>query len=179
MRKGSLAAGFAVLSIVSWSGVAAGHGGAFRGGQYDGPSDTTPPNTGGGDTTPPGNPGGPSTPGPGSPSTGGPRGPATGGPGAPATGGGGGIRGGSGGVTKRGASEGYERWEFWWEHNKDPFLQLKARLGKMVVTSGASRLATGRRGGESTPAGRPTPGEIQRDLVPVLLDALVETHPDV
>src|SRR5262249_48877123 len=135
MRKGSLAAGFAVFSIVVSSGIATAHGGGYRGGNYDGPSDTTPPNPGGGDSTPPGNPGGPSTPGPGAPSTGRPRGPSTGGPpGAPA-GGGAGIRGGSGGMTRRNGGEGYERWEFWWEHNKDPFLQLKARLGKMVVTS--------------------------------------------
>src|SRR5262249_11306708 len=89
-----------------------------------------------------------------------------------------GIRGGSGGMTKRTGAEGFERWEFWWEHNKDPFLQLKARLGKMVVTSAASRFAVGRRSGDFL-AGRPSASEIQRDLVPVMLEALVESHPDV
>jgi len=179
MRKGLLAAGFAVVSIATGSAVASAHGGAYRGGQYDGPGDTAPSNTGGGDTTPPGNPGGPGTPGPGTPNTGRPRGPATGGPGAPATGGGGGIRGGSGGMTKRTGSEGYERWEFWWEHNKDPFLQLKARLGKSTITSGASRFGSRRRGGDALPASRPSASEIERDIVPPLLEGLLESHPDV
>src|SRR5262249_21782679 len=114
MRRGSLAAGFALFSLGICSGSAAAHGGGYRGGNYDGPSDATPPNTGTGDTTPPGNPGGPSTPGPGAPSTRGPRGPATGGPGGAPGGGGPGIRGGSGGMTKRTGAEGFERWEFWW-----------------------------------------------------------------
>jgi Ca-activated chloride channel family protein len=81
---------------------------------------------GGGDTTPPGNPGSPGMPGPSAPTTGGHGGPATGGPAAPPTGGGGGIRGGSGGMTRRNSGEGFERWEFWWEHNKDPFLASDA-----------------------------------------------------
>jgi len=180
MRKGLLAAGFAAVSIVTGSAVASAHGGNYRGGQYDGPGDATPPNDpGGGDTTPPGNPGGPSTPGPGTPNTGRPRGPATSGPSAPPTGGGGGIRGGSGGMTKRGGSEGYERWEFWWEHNKEPFLQLKARLGKSAITSGASRFSSRRHGGDLLPATRPGPGEIERDIVPPLLEGLLESHPDV
>src|SRR5262245_56872321 len=140
MRRGLLATALIALSLAVSGGSAWAHGG-----QYKGPSDTVPPGLGGGgDTTPPGNPGGPGTPGPGAPTTGGPRGPATGGP-PVAPGGGGGIRGGSGGLTgRRSSGEGYERWEFWWEHNKDPFLQLKARLSKRGVISSSGGGLLGR-----------------------------------
>lgn len=173
MRKGLIAAGVAATVLALGSGGAWAHGG-----QYKGPTDTVPPGLGGGgDTTPPGNPGGPGTPGPGAPTTGGPRGPATGGPAAPPTGGGGGIRGGGGGFTKRASGEGFERWEFWWEHNKDPFLQLKARLGKMVVTSGASRF-TGKKN-DAVSANRPSPSDVKDLIVPALLEGLSESHPDI
>jgi HEAT repeat protein len=179
MRRGILAAGFVGFAIALGPSTAFAHGGGYRGGQYDGPSDTTPPGNPGGDTTPPGNPSGPSTPGPGGPTTGKPRGPATGG--APPPGGAtGGIRGGGlGGATKRNSGESFERWEFWWEHNKDPFLQLKARLGSRVVTSGASRFDARARSAGFNAAGRPTPLEIRRDIVPALVDGLSESHPDV
>jgi HEAT repeat protein len=174
MRNGLLASGLVALALGVCSAAASAHGG-----QYKGPSDTVPPGLGGGgDTTPPGNPGGPGTPGPGAPTTGGPRGPATGGP-PTAPGGGGGIRGGIGGATKRNSSEGFERWEFWWEHNKDPFLQLKARLGKMVVRTGSGGGFLGRKTEDGISANRPSPSDIKSLIVPVLLDGLKESQSDV
>ena len=92
---------------------------------------------GGGDTTPPGIPAGP---------------PTTGGAGMrPATGGLGG---------RKGASEGFERWEFWWEHNKDRFL-AEAR---------AARPAT---------AERKLAPEFRERAIETLLAALADPDPDI
>jgi HEAT repeat protein len=155
-----------------------------HGGNYKGPTDTVPPNLGGGgDTTPPGNPGGPGTPGPGAPTTGGAKGPTTGGaPTGPTGTGGGGMRpttgGGLGG--RRAGGEGFERWEFWWEHNKDPFLDLKARLAESAPTSGTGGFLTGRaKEVQATNVNRPSPSEIKDNLVPAFVEALKETHPDI
>jgi HEAT repeat protein len=153
-----------------------------HGGSYKGPSDTVPPNLGGGgDTTPPGNPGGPGTPGPGAPTTGGPKGPTTGGvPTAPTGGGGAGIRPSTGGLGGKGrGGEGFERWEFWWEHNKDPFLDLKARLSGSVVTSGAGSFVGRTKQNDNVATNRPTPSEVKNILLPAFIDALGETHPDI
>jgi HEAT repeat protein len=155
-----------------------------HGGNYKGPSDTVPPNLGGGgDTTPPGNPGGPGTPGPGAPTTGGQKGPSTGGvPSGPTTGGtGGGMRPTSGGLGgRRGGGEGFERWEFWWEHNKDPFLDLKTRLAKGTPSSGSGGFLAGRQKlSEAMSANRPSPSEVKDNLIPAFIEALGETHPDI
>lgn len=177
MRRGLLATALIALSVAISGASAWAHGG-----QYKGPSDTVPPGLGGGgDTTPPGNPGGPGTPGPGAPTTGGPRGPATGGPPVAPGGGQGGIRGGSGGLTgRRSSGEGYERWEFWWEHNKDPFLQLKSRLSKRGVTSNSGGGLIGRtKKSEEIATNRPSPSEIRSTILPVLLDGLTKTYPDI
>jgi len=81
---------------------------------------------------------------------------------------------------RRNAGEGFERWEFWWEHNKDPFLQLKARLSKMAVTSGSGGGLTGRvKKGEAVSANRPSPTEVRTLIVPVLLDGLTKTQADI
>ena len=177
MRRGLLATALIALTVAVSGAPAWGHGG-----QYKGPTDTVPPGLGGGgDTTPPGNPGGPGTPGPGAPTTGGPRGPATGGPPVAPGGQGGGIRGGSGGLTgKRSSGEGYERWEFWWEHNKDPFLELKARLGQRGVISGAGGGLIGRsKQNEQLVANRPTPSEVRQQIIPALLEGLTKTQADI
>lgn len=151
-----------------------------HGGQYRGPGDTVPPNLGGpGDTTPPSNPGGPATPGPAGPSTSGPSGPAT--PGGPA--GGIGPRGATtGGLgRKRSAGgEGFERWEFWWENNKEPLLNLKNRLGGQGNVTGSGGFLSGR--GRKDDAGtskRPTPEIIKSEIVPSLQKALKVDHPDI
>lgn len=177
MRKLALA-GFSTAILLWTGGESFGHGG-----QYRGPSDTVPPNLGGGgDTTPPGNPGGPGTPGPGAPTTtGGRAGPATGGgPNVPG-GGAGGFRATTGGARRRGgATEGFERWEFWWEHNKEPFLNLKARLGDNAVVSESPGFYTGR-GTKQAPVSnnRPSPTDVKTEIVPALQKLLDETNPDV
>lgn len=172
--KTSLSAAIALLTCTPvWA----------HGGNYKGPTDTVPPNLGGGgDTTPPGNPGGPGTPGPGAPTTGGQKGPATGGvPTGPTGGAGAGMRPSTGGMgARRGGGEGFERWEFWWEHNKDPFLDLKERMKGGTVSSGSAGFLTGRaKAVDAVSANRPSASEVKDNLVPAFIEALGETHPDI
>lgn len=179
MRRRLALAGVSAAMMLWLGSDALGHGG-----QYRGPSDTVPPNLGGGgDTTPPGNPGGPGTPGPGAPTTtGGKAGPATGGgPNVPGGGASGGFRSTTGaGTRKRGGGEGFERWEFWWEHNKEPFLNLKNRLGDSAVVSESPGFFTGRgRKPAAVSNNRPTPEDIKTRIVPELRKLLDETNPDV
>jgi len=121
-----------------------------HGGQYRGPGDTVPPNPGGGSTGSPGrggpttpNPGGPTTPNPGGPTT---PGPTTGGPPAPTTGGG--AAGGGRGPTTQGGGitlgDPLDEWQFWWEFNKDPFLQLKKAIHTATVQTGSDDFIMGR-----------------------------------
>jgi len=178
MSKAWLKSGLAAGLVMLFGASAWAHGG-----NYKGPTDTVPPNLGGGgDTTPPGNPGGPGTPGPGAPTTGGAKGPTTGGaPTGPTGAGSGGMRPTTGGLGgRRAGGEGFERWEFWWEHNKDPFLDLKARLAASAPTSGGGGFLTGRaKPVEATSVNRPSPSEIKNNLVPGFIGALKETHPDI
>ena len=178
MYKSLLAAGLTGALLLFLGADAFGHGG-----QYRGPSDSVPPNLGGGgDTTPPGNPGGPGTPGPGAPTTGGSRGPTTGtGPNIPGTGTTGGFRSTTGGARRRGgAAEGFERWEFWWEHNKEPFLDLKSRLGGSAVVSESSGFYVGRgRKAAAVSTNRPSATDIRTQILPAVTPLLEETHPDV
>ena len=157
-----------------------------HGGSYRGPTDTVPPNLGGGgDTTPPGNPGGPvGTPGPGG-STGGARGPTTGGgpggiPGGATGTAGRGRTGGGFGGRNRGPTSGYDRWEFWWENNDDPFLNLKARLDGRVVFSNTAGFFTGRgRREDAISTNRPRAEDVRRDILPLMTSLLEEKHADV
>lgn len=180
MKKLILAAGLASGLVFLCTGDVSGHGGSYRG-----PGDTVP---GGG--TGPGTPGngnpGPVTPGPGGgPNTpGGGRGPNTpgGGPAAP----GGGAAGGRGPVTpggggkKNAAGEGYEQWSFWWENNKDPYLDLKARLGDGAVVSGGQGFLTGRGSKETVSASkRPTSEEVNQRIIPTLKSVLDEQDADI
>ena len=114
-----------------------------------GPGDTVPPGIGGGgDTTPPATRGGtPSADGNGFLAGRGRAVEAGRGPAGPTTGGLGG---------RRGRGEGFERWEFWWEHNKDEFLA-------------AAR----------TPAPPPLPLELRRELLPALIEALDSTEAEI
>ena len=153
-----------------------------HGGQYRGPGDVVPPNLGGsGDTSPPGNPGGPGSPGPGAPpSTGRPGVASGGGPAVPGAVGGGPARARTGNVgSKRSNSEGFEQWEFWWEYNKEPFLNLRLRLADSIK-SGGSALAVGRgtrEGGLST--NRATADDVKNEILPVLISALSEADADI
>lgn len=151
-----------------------------HGGQYRGPGDTVPPNLGGaGDTAPPSNPGGPAAPGPAGPSTAGPRGPAS-------AGGPGGVAGprvaSTGGLGRKRtvSGEGYERWEFWWERNKDPFLNLKNRLSQSGNVSGSSGFLTGRgRKEDATTSKRPNAEVVNREIAPYLVEALSADNADI
>lgn len=180
MMKKWLAGGLAAVLLVSVADVSFGHGGTYRG-----PGDTVPPNPGGpgGDATPPGNPGGPGTPGPGAPTTGpGRAGPTGGGPvgpaganpnpGRPSTGG--------GGFQRRSASAGFEQWEFWWEHNKEPFLNLKSRMaaGAKVTGSAGFMLGKGNEGANIS-ANRVGPTEVNQQILPAIEPLLEEPEADV
>jgi len=149
-----------------------------HGGQYRGPGDTVPPNLGGpGDTTPPSNPGGPATPGPAGPSTAGPKGPGTAGPGTL------GPRGSTtGGLGRKRtvAGEGYERWEFWWEQNKESFLNLRNRLSKGSNVSGSSGWLIGRgKKSEASNSKRPSLNTIKNEVLPSLKNALSSDNADI
>ncbi len=77
---------------------------------------------------------------------------AAGGPSAagPAAGGSAGMRLTTGGIgARRGSAEGYERWEFWWEHRREALLAAARPQART-----------------------PLPAEMQSELLPVLLDAL-------
>jgi len=102
-----------------------------HGGTYRGPGDTVPAGGGGGG----GGGSGPSTPSPSGPSTGSPSGPTTptpAGPGA-ATGTPGGR---PAGPSTGGGATGPDLtgWEFWWNFNKDQYLNLKAAIYSGVVS---------------------------------------------
>lgn len=139
-----------------------GHGGTYRG-----PGDTVPPGGGGG-----GGGGGPSTPGPSGPSTPGPSGPSTPGPAAPgAPAGGGGPK----TPVTGGGDTGPDLtvWQFWWGFNKDPYLNLKARIHDVGSLTGSDDWFLGH--GEKTEAKNtlaPSPEQIRQRIVPALVKAL-------
>lgn len=137
------------------------------------PTDPTPepsptPNPGGTTPLPTLNPGGITpapapggvTPGPGG-IVGGPR---VGGTGA----------GSRGGITpgafrrKASAGAGFERWEFWWEHNKDAYLNLKASLAELVLTTSVDYYLGKSEEAQVEAALEPTDLILQGDLVPRL-----------
>ena len=155
------------------SDVSFGHGG-----QYRGPGDTVPPNLGGpGDTTPPSNPAGPATPGPAGPTTSGPSGPGTAGPGTM------GPRGATtGGLGRKrtAGGEGFERWEFWWEQNKEPYLNLKNRLSQTGNVTGSAGFLSGRgKKEDASTSKRPTPAIIRSEILPSLRNALSADNSDI
>ena len=156
-----------------WAGDVSGHGGTYRG-----PGDTNPPGAGGGGG---GTPTGPTsgTPGTGSPDTGGPS------RGGPVTNpnGRGGPTGGTA-TTGRGGDTGgpdLDVWSFWWEFNKDRYLNLKQSLAGGEVTTGASDFFLGP--GQQDRAKdtvRPDPQQVFDVIVPALREALAnESNPDI
>jgi HEAT repeat protein len=62
-----------------------------------------------------------------------------------------------------------DRWEFWWEHNKDAYLDLKTRLGNRSHATGSLGVITGRGRKRSTPQ-HPTPSVVQAEVLPFLLE---------
>ncbi len=84
------------------------------------------------------------------------------------------------GKKRSGGGEGFERWEFWWETNKDPYLNLKERLGQTGNVTGDVGFLSGRgRKDNASSSRRPTPEIIKNEIVPSLKNALKVDHPDV
>jgi len=177
MKKFLVAATLIAAGSFCLQGVSIGHGGTYRG-----PGDTVPPGGGGGGgggggPQGPGGPGGPAGPDGGSP---GGAGPITG---APGTGGPGQTAGGAAAVTGTAVDLGPEltKWSFWWEFNKDPYLNLKAKIHSVETKTGDAGFFTGE--GKKTRAKdsfRPSPAVIQDKVVPALLAALErETNNDI
>ncbi len=145
---------------------------AAHGGTYKGPGDTVPPSGGGAATpaapTAPTAPATPSTPGAATPAA--PTTPQT--PGLPAT------------PTntpqpRRAQTAGpatgpdLTTWEFWWEFNKDPFLNLKAKVFTQQGTTGEGAALVGL--GSATTKNTtfaPSPAQIEGTVVPALVQTL-------
>jgi len=154
------------LFLILLGGPALGHGG-----QYKGPGDAGSPAGGSGSTA-----GAPSDPaGAGSPGTGAP----TSNGSSPGTGGGHVRSGGNDPATGTGlvdADGGHERWEFWWENNKDQYLDLRNRLGGVTSVSDSAGQLSGRgRPGEAKSSLRPGDQVIVNDVIP-LLGSLLATE---
>lgn len=152
--------------------------GYAHGGQYRGPGDVVPPSPGGGGRGT--GPGGPTTGGPGGPATPGPGGPATPGPSGPATGGPAGPAGGRGPVTGgRGMQleEDLDRWEFWWEFNKDPYIRLKDAIHSDSVVSGGDEFFVGAtKKVEARDTLKPSEEEKLNNILPALKKAIDSTE---
>lgn len=169
MRAHSLAALFGACAFVLFDDRASAHGGMYRG-----PADTVPPapvngGRGGGPSGPTtGGPSGPSAPGPSGPTTGGPRGPSTGGGG----GGGGGARGPrTGGIE---LEPDLSTWHYWWEFNKDSYLQLKDAVHRSGPSSNRREIYLGF-GSVEVDTQKPTRNQISNDVLPALARALEST----
>jgi len=170
MKKLVLAAALLAGGSIGLQGPSHAHGG-----QYRGPGDTVPPGgggSGGGAAGPASGPAGPTTPGPTTPGT-----PGAGAPGAP------GGAPGSAPTTGGGADAGADLtlWSFWWEFNKEPYLNLKAAVGTGGTETGSEGWFLGQ--GEkkqSKDSLRPTEAQIRQTVVPALLAALEkETNNDI
>jgi hypothetical protein len=147
-----------------------------HGGMYRGPGDTVPPSPGGPGRSGGSGPGGPQT---GSPS--GPSAPAPGMPGAgggPRTGGGAGPTGGRGGGRTGGGinlEPDLASWEFWWEFNKDAYLQLKDAVHRAGPVTGEDRFFLGGTQHSREETLRPTRTQILEDVLPALRRAIDAT----
>ena len=161
--KQLLACGLAtVASLLLLPEPAPGHGGTYRG-----PGDTVPPGGGSGGG------GGPVTPGPGGAGAPGPAGPGSGPitPGAPPTGPGTGPR-----MTpltpSSSAGVDLTHWEFWWGFNKDPYLQLRARIHGHSARTGTDTWFLGRGQQDEREAGLAPSVEDKQRVTEALLAAL-------
>ncbi len=153
-----------------------------HGGQYRGPGDVVPPSTGGGGgrrgpKTPGPSAPGPTTPGPAAP---GPTTPGPSGPG-PVTGGGAAPGGAPGGPTTpgRGIEVGPDlsKWQFWWEFNKDPYINLKDAIHAPVTITGTDSFFLGAtRKRDSKDTAKPSQTDIQTVILPALNKALDDTE---
>jgi len=84
------------------------------------------------------------------------------------------------GRKKWSGGAGFERWEFWWENNKDPFLNLKNRLSGTSNQSGTGGFLTGRgRKDTFNNSKRPTADMLKNEVLPVLLEAMKIDNADI
>lgn len=163
MKHIGLAAAWIVTGSLALSALAHAHGGTYRG-----PGDTVPAGGGGGS-------GGVPTPGsplPGAPTPGGPVTPGVGTPGMPGTG-----PGGVGPAQTGGGDFGTDVsvWQFWWGFNKDPYLNLRAKVHAGNVATGSDEFWIGQ--GQQTGAKEtlaPSELEIRGQIVPALRRVLRE-----
>ncbi len=147
---------------------------AAHGGTYAGPGDTVPAGghggTGGTPTTPGSGGGQPGLPGNGNPL--GPNTPAGGQPLGPPTPGG---AGGRGPGTPDGAGEpDLTRWQFWWELNKEPFLDLRAHLRAAAPMTDSDQIFVGRGAVDARDDLRVSAEKVRNVVVPALLAALAD-----
>ena len=165
-----------VLSAVLLAGVIGGMNDPAHahGGQYRGPGDTVPPGgggAGGGGGGPSSGPVGPTTPGSGGPTT-----PGAGAPGAPGGSSGGGPTTGSGGGTGSDLTQ----WTFWWEFNKEPYLNLKSHVHRALEETGGDGFLGQGSHSKAKDSLKPTEQQVRETIVPALLEALEgETNNDI
>ncbi len=159
---------FVLTAAILASGVGFSNVGFAHGGQYRGPGDTVPPGgggSGGGGAGGPSGPTGPSTPG---------GGPTPAGPTAPGTPGSNPTSGGAATGVAQPVSADLTLWSFWWEFNKEPYLNLKSHLHTQAVAeTGSDTFFTGRGDkAKSKESLKPTDQQIRDKVVPALLNAL-------
>lgn len=163
MKKSLLVSSFVVGCAVLLPATGWAHGGTYRG-----PGDTVPPGAGGA-----GGGAGPSTPGPAGPGAPGPSTPGAPSPAGPSTGGVPTGNTGGGQLTTEMLQTGADLtlWTYWWEFNKDPYLQLKAAISK-TMTTGAEDFFNERGKTKVKETLRPSEELIKQTVVPALLATL-------
>ena len=164
---------------LAWSPDLSAHGGVYRG-----PKDFVPPHngTGSGKSGQSGKPGTPTTPGAPTPRT--PKGPTPMSPNGPTPNTGNGTPPGDpgrNGPATTGGTSAFEidmtSWTFWWEFNKDPFLNLRERMqGRQAITAGGD--FTLGRGPKRDDASGISPTSADRDRVMQTLMKILEAKPD-
>ncbi len=167
MKKLALAAALVAGGSLGLQNTSFAHGGTYRG-----PGDTVPPGgggAGGGGASAPG-PSGPSSPGPGGAGTPGPAAPgAPGGGSSPQTGGGG------------PSGPDLTAWTFWWEFNKEPYLNLRSHIHSGGTKTGSDGWFLGKgEKNQSKDTLRPTEQQIRQKVVPALIRAAeTESNNDI
>lgn len=163
MKKTIQFAALLIAGSLGLQSISSGHGGTYRG-----PGDTVPAGGGGG-----GGGAAPSTPSPSGPSSGGPSGPTTPTPagpgastGAPAGRPAGPVSGAAGGGAD------LTTWEFWWNFNKEQYLNLKAAIHAGVTSGSDTFFLSGGDASGAKSALKPTENDIRTKIVPALKHAL-------
>ena len=169
--RAMLFAGLLGLAVVGNSADLMAHGG-----QYRGPGDVVPPNAGGAGRQP--GPNGPHTAGPAGPGRRGPT-PVTPGSGPPGSG----VPGSAGFTSQSGGRTGgasitpdLGRWQFWWEFNRAPYIDLKEAIhaARPVTGSDDFWMGVGRRD-DGIDSQQPTERDVLERILPALKRALDST----